>query len=53
MAEAARFELADELPRHRISSAARYDHFDTLPYTFYRACLFYNIVKVFASKITR
>ena len=31
MAEAVGFEPTDELPRHRISSAARYDHFGTLP----------------------
>lgn len=26
------FEPTNELPRYRISSAGRYDHFDTLPY---------------------
>ena len=31
LAEAVGFEPTDELPRHRISSAARYDHFGTLP----------------------
>ena len=32
MAEAVGFEPTNELPRYRISSAGRYDHFDTLPY---------------------
>lgn len=31
MAEAVGFEPTNELPRYRISSAGRYDHFDTLP----------------------
>ncbi len=33
MAEAVGFEPTNELPRYRISSAGRYDHFDTLPYS--------------------
>ncbi len=49
LAEAVGFEPTDELPRHRISSAARYDHFDTLPRC--RACLFYNIGFVLASNL--
>ncbi len=32
LAEAVGFEPTNELPRYRISSAGRYDHFDTLPY---------------------
>lgn len=31
LAEAVGFEPTNELPRYRISSAGRYDHFDTLP----------------------
>ena len=34
VAEAVGFEPTNELPRYRISSAGRYDHFDTLPYPF-------------------
>ena len=32
MAEAVGFEPTCRLPDNRISSAGRYDHFDTLPY---------------------
>ena len=35
VAEAVGFEPTNELPRYRISSAGRYDHFDTLPYRKY------------------
>ena len=34
LAEAVGFEPTNELPRYRISSAGRYDHFDTLPDVF-------------------
>lgn len=34
LAEAVGFEPTNELPRYRISSAGRYDHFDTLPNRF-------------------
>ena len=38
LAEAVGFEPTNELPRYRISSAGRYDHFDTLPYVLLLVC---------------
>ncbi len=40
LADEVGFEPTNELPRYRISSAGRYDHFDTHPLCFILSCYF-------------